>query len=1719
MKLKNSSQFIFLLPLAFVICIILSLTFSPLQKYLPGKKLGIQKPSTQQVAGTNNVRSPQIFIYGGDQGLTSGGVIALASTDEPAVQIGGYNITGNADVAIYKADENALLSYLTHDKEGKQTNKTPDASKMSFIANVKHPLKSSYGENKVPLPLEETGIWYLKVNVGSTTTHAFIIRSNTGVISEEGENELIFWGQNFTTKRSVSEGTLKILNLQDGIREIGSTTFNSEGIAKTPISIEGDVAVANIQGNLSIVPLNLKYLNDNYSYAYKNFSPKPNYSKYFIFTDRPIYKPGDTVEFKAILRNDDDARYSIPTGAAKVTIYKGYYYEGSEIKPAYEKTLPISPDGTINGTYKIPKNDTPGYHTLYVNLSNQTTTDTSWSSERSTSYISFNVENYRKPEFFLNITSPKPELIASQNTTFNISGEYFSGQPLIGQKIKYTVYASDFYEYEYVADYNNISYSLSQDYRYGSWYGSNKVLESTVTLNRDGQATIKLPTKMGFNHGKSQVFSIDATIDDGSIDPAFARKNILVYAGEFGIYRNGDSLYSVKVKTPINVPILLIPHLSEKVNIANVPLTATIKRESWIPYQEKDKKYLSYKREEETLPKIKVNTNKEGKADISFTPNKVGYYTITLDGKDNRGNTISKVFYSYVYSEGESYYSQDNDTELNIKVDKEKYKPNETGRFSIYSSIPDRDVFLAVERGRVQRYQVVHIDGKNANIDIDFTDTDIPNVYVKISSFSNYELDTSAVNVPVSAESKKLKVKINPSSKVFGPGERVSVDITTTDLNDKPVTANIALWLVDKAIYELAENNLGDIFDTFWKERYNTTASAHSLEGILVQQAEQGGGCFAAGTPVLMANGTKKAIETVLPGDYILTRLETDKSHIKARVASVHKAEVGGYLIINSNLRVTDNHIMWVNNSWKTAGSIQIGDTLNDSIGKEINVTSLEWQRGKFNVYNLEVEKYHTYFANGIWVHNQKGAPRKTFEDTAYWNPEIKTNSSGKARVSFTLPDNLTTWAMAAVGSTNDTMVGQTTDEIVVTKDIIVRPILPNILRIGDTITLSALTQNFSGKKENFNVDLKFNSGQVAESVKKDISIETNGMERLFWEVKPTKVNTKAKLTFTAAALNSSTSDTIVQEIPVLPFGFTDIASEAGQGNKTYSVNLSKHADKEKSSIKLSLASTIIGSLPQAMSYLIQYPYGCVEQTTSRFVPAVIAKINSGLFPDQLKDKNIDDYIDKGILRLSSLQRGDGGWTWWFTGNSDPYITSYVVEYILMAKQSGTKVDESILSRAENYLTYAPESITNEHNVARAYGLTLLGSGSKQPVYSLSGLTPDYLALAVMNNYLNGDKDQNTNGLAKLISMAKKEGDALYWDSGNEINFGSIDASTALAVRAIVMADGERNIAEKGILYLTRTRARSYWSNTYATSQVIRSFVEFSKTGSELKPNYSYSIKLDGNEIAKGSVSSTNPITKEVIIPVDHMKNTSSISVEKKGSGQIYSTLTNSQYITDRNAKPLSNGVYIKREYVNEKGDDYSLGIGDTVQVMLTVGGLNTTTNYAVIQDELPSGMIPVNEKLLNEQYGNSESPYDYDIIDKEVTQNGMILSIYELTTGERTYTYNARVISNGSFTAPPASVSLMYKPEVNGRTGVQKVTTVVESSVKFEKKVFRFISQFLRITVGILIFGGILGGLGLIMYGNISDVSNADKRRSFIMRLLHKPQNTTENNDKSMES
>lgn len=1582
--------------------------------------------------------NPQFTIVTKNNQFYGGGLLTQSINEPPAIEIRSNNYSGSIKLDVYRADTEILTNYLSHDKDFKQIVSDIDVSKLSSLASKAVELINSANNNtKVDLPVEKPGIYLLRITVNDNVSDNILIRADKAVLLKRGDRDYIFWGQDLVTKRSINAGTVQTLNFLGGKKVLGTANFGSDGVAKLAFNENADAALVTAGDSVSLIPINLRYLNAGWNYA--SWKERSLSTKYFIFTDRPLYRPGDKIYFKSVIRNDDDSVYSIPKGNATVKIYKDW----DEKQAFFTKVLQISADGTVYGEADLPQSISTGMYSLKVSLS-KPNGEISYESN----YTFFQVEFFRKPEYYLDVVMGNNENISGDKTSFKISGFYFAGQPLAGQTVNYKIYSSDYYENDY---YSNQPENISGNYRYSYWGNNTPVKTGSGVLDSKGELEVALDTKIDLYKGKTQIYSVEATYDNGSGNPALSRKNILVYSGEYGIFRK-DGSYGSKVNDRTNLEVKLVPWRRGK--ISGIPLTAKIVHSYWEKQAADDRKNPLYIEKTENLPDIAVVSDSAGKAIFSFTPQKAGTYKLNVEGTDSRGNIIIKSFYVWVIDYNYPLYDGQYNSGLTVKADREKYAEGSTAVLTINSEIPDRDVFISLERDYLRRYEIVHLYGKTGELRLPLTVTDIPNIFAGAHSFSDM-LDRGSSDINIPPQSKQLKVSLAPDKKTYGPGEDILVNLSTTDTADNPIPAEMAVYAVDKAIFELTDGKPETIYDYFWSKRYNNTQTTSSYEGIFVEGLGGAGGCFTAGTKILMGDGTQKNIEDVKIGDKVRTRIsENDAGLVPAVVTGTHSVTETGYLILNGDLKVTPRHLLFVNDIFKDAGSIQTGDYLRDKDNRKVVIRSIEWQEGKTNVYNLTIGKYQTYFAGGVWVHNQKGdggASRSVFKDTAYWNPAVRTDASGRAQIRFKLPDNLTTWVIAGVASTADTRAGQSLSEVVVTKDVVLRPILPNIMRTGDKMVVSALLANYTENSLTFDAGLSFDGGAVEIATHSGVTVKAKESKQLSWSVLPLKDKEKGVLTFSAVSReNKDSYDKVVSTIPIYPFGFYETRAETGDSDKIYNIKPSSDADPEKSRVTLSLSSSLLGMMPSAISYLINYPYGCVEQTTSRFVPAVIARANQAVFASIIEGKDIDGMIAKGVARLKELQHPDGGWSWWSLGDSELFTTVYVTEYLMMAKDNGADVDNFLLESAKAFIErFQTDSNNQDGVILKNYALTVIKS--TQPKFTMN-FTPnvkaDIYSLWVLTNILNGVTNPQDSGLNGLIALGKSQGDGIYWEAGEKLRFGSVDASTAMAIRALSLSGEHRNIVVKAIRFLLRNRKYEYFSSTFGTAQVVRALAEFAKTGSELSPNFTYSVTLDGKEVGGGSVTDSQTVIQDIVIPYSGFKSEgSNLSVSLKGEGQLYSTLQIKELHTDKNAKAENKGISIKRDYLTTKGDASTIAVGDEVTVRLIVGGLSVYENYGLIDDDLPAGLIPINEKLKNEQNSGS-IPYYYDGSGREGKENGMLLSLYKVEAGERIYTYKARAVTEGIYSVSPATVALMYAPEIYGRSDAQTVTITGKSTL-----------------------------------------------------------------------
>ncbi|MDP2363036.1 MAG: alpha-2-macroglobulin family protein, partial [Ignavibacteria bacterium] len=307
---------------------------------------------------------------------------------------------------------------------------------------------------------------------------------------------------------------------------------------------------------------------------------------------------------------------------------------------------------------------------------------------------------------------------------------------------------------------------------------------------------------------------------------------------------------------------------------------------------------------------------------------------------------------------------------------------------------------------------------------------------------------------------------------------------------------------------------------------------------------------------------------------------------------------------------------------------------------------------------------------------------RTNFVDALIWKAHVVTDENGKAKVEFKIPDNLTTWRTTVRGITKQTDVGQKVNKFISRKDLLVRMETPRFFRQDDEVVISTIVHNYlsSAKttKIEFNSDkLKllgskinskgFESAKFTSKKTYEIEIPANSELRIDWKIKvdyPTGV-----ATLKASALTNEESDAMEVKVQIVPNGVkiidplvADYSDDKVNENLEFSIP--NDVDLRSASFSFTLNPSLAGTILKSLDDLAGYPYGCVEQTMSRFLPTIIVANTFKEINAPLKSQTIEElpkYVDAGLKRLYDHQHSDGGWGWWTNDQTHPYMTAYVI--------------------------------------------------------------------------------------------------------------------------------------------------------------------------------------------------------------------------------------------------------------------------------------------------------------------------------------------------------------------------------------------------------------------------------------------------------------------------
>jgi uncharacterized protein YfaS (alpha-2-macroglobulin family) len=700
---------------------------------------------------------------------------------------------------------------------------------------------------------------------------------------------------------------------------------------------------------------------------------------------------------------------------------------------------------------------------------------------------------------------------------------------------------------------------------------------------------------------------------------------------------------------------------------------------------------------------------------------------------------------------------------------------------------------------------------------------------------------------------------------------------------------------------------------------------------------------------------------------------------------------------------------------------------------------------------------------------------RKLFKDTAYWQPNVVTGADGKANVKVELPDNLTTWRATARAVTADTRVGSAASKIVERKDVIIRLAMPRFMTSGDTVTLSGIAHNYLNADKTTQISLSVNGAQLLDPPTQTVTIPKNGEHRINWRVNAAQTG---DVTLLAKALTDTESDAVELQIPVVPRGLKQTVGEAatlagdGDAERTITLNLPNNADPRARTLRVEAAPSVAATLFGALDYLTGYPYGCVEQTMSQFLPTVIvANTLRDVEQASIRDtNNIGKKVRKGTERLYNFQHEDGGWGWWKDDPTDPWMTAYVVDGLTMASRAGYQTDDARVEKGRGKLSGLLDAGKNDDgkNIdmeTRAYMVYALNvSGGVNPRYleelftNRGRLQPYARALLALTLKQRGDSRARQVASEIERSAAQSDFDA-HWESRRQIENYAEDNSieaTALSIKALAQIAPESGVTPKAVRWVVASRKRGYyWVSTRQTAFVIYGLTDYLKVSNELSPDYALEVYVNNEQVLTKQVTGAEAASAQAFVVTrknEQVGATTQVRFVKRGGGVLYATATLEYATNEEQTAPQStSGLKITRTYLRLRVDEDSDGklkwktepltgelhSGDTIVSRLEIEG--TPAPYLLIEDPIPAGCEQVESAGgLNLNYTEQGWSDWYSSREFRDQRTAFFLNYFD---GKTIFQYALRVQEPGDFRVAPARVELMYQPNVQSNTASGKLT------------------------------------------------------------------------------
>ncbi|MCY3507294.1 MAG: Ig-like domain-containing protein [Chloroflexi bacterium] len=1438
---------------------------------------------------------------------------------------------------------------------------------------------------------------------------------DTAIVTKLAFDELLVWALDYDTGDPLDATSVRAGSVDEGSPgPYQHAATDADGLARLSVTGQGDgwhwywyreqlvqidgngrVGVASTAWDFGSGPWDLEV-------PTSPFRPGP---VGHLYTERPIYRPGETVSYKGVLRLDDDAAYSVPGASA--------WFSLRIRDAAYDDVLTTQVElgelGTFSGELVLTTDAPTGTYRIYVRDENDRYITTAY----------FTVAEFRVPEFEVEVAAELGDYVSGDTIATEARAAFFFGGPVADAAVEWT--AQSIPTSITVEGYEDYSFS---ERTYWWWDGSDerdpRRSHGEARTDSEGVARFDVPASLEADEG-TQAFTISATVTDTNAQAIAGSTTVTVHPATWYAGIRPES-YIARAEEPTTIDLVTVDYTG--MVVANRPVTVRAFEREWIRTRERADHggyRYRYELQETEVDTQTVTTREDGEASIEFTPPRPGSYRLVAESTDDEGRVARSARYLWVSgSDVAPWPVRENDV-IDLIAGRERYEVGDVAEVLVPAPFAGATGLVTIERGRVLSTEVRHFETNSEVLRITIEDRHIPNIYVGVvlyrpptdeDPYPRYHV--GYVELSISTAPRRLDVSIEPDRERATPGETVRYEVHVTDSEGNGVEADVSVAVVDQAVLSLGAESARDGMTAFWFERALGVRTASSLAVSVnrqneafdeVAEGQQGGG--SPEDSAEMADSSDGMI-----GDTAVSEQAAEAAPEES-FALLRIAEDGGEEPqVRSNFQ---NTALW------------IGQLVTDADGRAS--------------FELELPDNAT-----TW----RAQARAVTAETLVGQGESELLVTQPLLVRPALPRFLRVGDEVSLR----TLVRNGTDEA--------REVTVTIAADGVTLDGEATLTRQIGAGES--VIFSWPARALAEGTAtvRFTATATGGYGDAVELSLPVHLDVTPETTATGGVVEDTAriEAIFLPEYVITGHGSLELALQA---------SLVGALDEELAHFRpyrwesnVSIASRIVATVAVQRGSASGLTDAQERQLAKDIDALVAAQMYDGGWAWCRTCYRSDVWVTGWVLVALGEAR-DAGYA------LPEYQYNRTTRFITEHVQRQTDVMRPADVNQHAFLLYALTSAANEGGMVSPLAREqagLLRSLAEEHRAQLTNWGRAYVLLGLLASGHETDHEAVRALLNDLTAATIASANGNHWE--DERIAGCMHNSsvrvTALVLRALIEVDPQHPLIEETARWLVLARSEQRWKSSVERAQGMASLGAFAELTGETRGVYDYQVLLNTQRVLDGHFDvPAGDYLDGVALGLDALPlgEVSRVQFEREADteGRLYYSL-NLRYVTPaKEIEALNRGFAVSHRYTLLEDADTpitSASLGDVVRVTVTVVA-PADRLFARVEDFLPAGLEPIDPKLaivspwLREELqqdqtaavlrgGSSSyapwyawyySPWDQvDLRDDRVT-----LLASRIPKGAHEYVYYARATTPGDFFVAPTFAEETYLPEVFGRS------------------------------------------------------------------------------------